>query len=268
MRSRHAEREPATPPRLNCKKFEARVIAEIRDHILTASNIRDLVRLIAEEMEGVQSDASLKLEAVEKELGDVRRSVERLWRAVEASDMEVGEILPRLRQQQSRQKSLGQTADDARAVIEERRALVANAETLGAYVSELGGLIESSDVAPARAFLRSFIKEIVVTSEAFTIHYTLPTQREGSADDEEEDSSPDSVRPPVPLGQPYCTPVRAAPMGQSGGVGDGVGRVGRGGTGRTPRGGIEQVRQGITAGVWSSMAQLDEAGASPTSSTR
>ena len=50
MRSRHAEREPATPPRLNCKKFEARVIAEIGDHILTASNIRDLVRLIAEEM--------------------------------------------------------------------------------------------------------------------------------------------------------------------------------------------------------------------------
>ena len=187
-------------PRLNCEKFEARVIAEVRDHILTEANVRDLVRLVAEEMEEVESAARQKLDAVEKELGDVRRSVERLWRAVETSDMDVSEILPRLRQQQSRQDSLEQTADDARAVVEERRALLADAETLGAYASTLGGLIESSDVPAARSFLRSFVKEIVVTSDTFTIRYTLPGQPENSADDDEEDGLPDSVRPTVPLG--------------------------------------------------------------------
>ena len=197
--------EACDGPRLNSKKFEQRVIAEIRDHVLTESNIHDLMLLMAEEMEEVESEARLKLDVVAKELADVSSAVERLWHALETSDFDASEVLPRIRAHQSRQQSLDRTASDARAVVEERRALLANAETIGVYASKLGGLIESSGVATARSFLRSFVKEIVVTADAFTIRYTLPTEPESSVgeDDEEDDEgSPDPVRPIVPLGLP------------------------------------------------------------------
>ena len=40
-------------PRLNAKSFEDIIVSNIRDHILTESNIRDLVKLLDEEMDGL-----------------------------------------------------------------------------------------------------------------------------------------------------------------------------------------------------------------------
>ena len=38
-------------PRLNARRFEEMVVGQIRSNILTEGNIRDLVRLVDEEME-------------------------------------------------------------------------------------------------------------------------------------------------------------------------------------------------------------------------
>ena len=121
-------------PRVNSKRFERRVIEEIRTSVLTEENLHDLAQLVADEME---SEAHQMLTAIEKELGDVRR-------AVETSGLEVAEILPRLREKQSLQENLEQTADEARAVVEERQKLLTSATSLSAYASEIGSLIDSS----------------------------------------------------------------------------------------------------------------------------
>lgn len=76
-------------PRVNSKKFERRVIEEIRTNVLTEENVGDLAQLVADEMESVESEAQQMLTAIEHELGDVRRAVERLWSAVETSGLEV-----------------------------------------------------------------------------------------------------------------------------------------------------------------------------------
>ena len=39
--------------RLNAKNFEELIVGQFREHILNESNIRDLVRLVDEEMDGV-----------------------------------------------------------------------------------------------------------------------------------------------------------------------------------------------------------------------
>ena len=197
-------------PRLSCKKFEQRVIGEIREKVLTESNIRELTLLVADEMEDVESEARLKLDALDKELGEVRRAVKRLWHAVETSDMEISEILPRLREQQSRQESLEQASEDAQAVVEERRALLDHAEAIGSYAPKLGAFLEASDIAAVRSFLRSFVKEIVVGGDAFTIRYTLPVRQEGFDDEaDDEEGLPGPVRPTVPSGAPMFTRVLA-----------------------------------------------------------
>ena len=51
-------------PRLNSKRFERMIIDYIRENILTESNIRELVKLVNEEMDGVIKEQREKVEAV------------------------------------------------------------------------------------------------------------------------------------------------------------------------------------------------------------
>ena len=41
-------------PRLNARRFEELVVGKIRENVLTESNIRALVKLVDEEMDGLQ----------------------------------------------------------------------------------------------------------------------------------------------------------------------------------------------------------------------
>ena len=49
--SRRARGRAGTP-RLNSKSFEGLIVGNIRENILTESNIRDLVKIVDEEMDG------------------------------------------------------------------------------------------------------------------------------------------------------------------------------------------------------------------------
>ena len=55
-------------PRLNAKKFEKIIVDEIRANVLTESNIRKLVKIVDEEMDGVAHEQRERLETIEGEL--------------------------------------------------------------------------------------------------------------------------------------------------------------------------------------------------------
>ena len=59
-------------PRLNAKKFENIIVDELRANILTESNIRNLVRVLDEEMDEVASEQRQTLESIDGELEDVK----------------------------------------------------------------------------------------------------------------------------------------------------------------------------------------------------
>ena len=161
-------------PRLNSKAFERLIIDQIREHILTESNIRELVRLVDEEMDGVAHEERRKLKAIEKELADVRRRTDRLWQAVETSDIKVDDILPRLRKHQDHQERLERAAEKARTPLEERRLMLDSLDTVTAYVRVMSDWLRTSDLTASKAFIRSFVKEIVVKPGAAIIRYTIP----------------------------------------------------------------------------------------------
>ena len=81
-------------PRLNARRFEEMVVEKIRSNILTDGNIRELVKLVDEEMDGVAREQRVKLETVEAELADVRRRLERLYNLVETTDMDIDDFKP------------------------------------------------------------------------------------------------------------------------------------------------------------------------------
>ena len=109
--------------RLNAKRFEGLIIDKLPQNILTERNIRDLVRLMDEETDGVAHEQRQSLESIEEELAEVRRWLERLYRAIETTDLEVTDLAPRIREHRERQERLEFAAEEARGLLAERRGL-------------------------------------------------------------------------------------------------------------------------------------------------
>ncbi len=235
-------------PRLNAKRFENLIIEQIRDHILTESNIRKLVRMVDEEMDGVAREQRVKLETLEGELAEVRRRMDRLWHAVETSDLEINDILPRLKQHQESQERLESAAHDARRTLSERRAILDSVEAISAFAEEMSEFLRTSELTESRAFIRSFVKEIAVKPGTATIRYTIPTPPDSpiSGAAAAEIGLPDPVmstvrggcragiRTPTKGSKGPCATV--TPLGKSAGARAGAEGRTRTGTGLTPNG--------------------------------
>ena len=165
-------------PRLNSKRFERMIIDSIRENILTESNIRELVKLVNEELDSVIREQREKAEAVDEELNEIRRRLDRLWQAVETTDLEINDILPRIREHKERQEKLEIAADEARAILAVRMQGLGDEETIAAYVKEMSDFLMESELTETRAFIRSFVKEIGVVPGKATIRYTIPMPKD------------------------------------------------------------------------------------------
>ena len=71
---------------------------EIRENVLTESNIRDLVKLLDEEMDGAASEQRERLQNIEEELEDVKKRLARIWNHIETTDTEMADASDRIRE--------------------------------------------------------------------------------------------------------------------------------------------------------------------------
>lgn len=162
-------------PRLNAKNFENVIISNIRDHILTESNIRDLVKLLDEEMDGVAREQRQHLETVEAELAEVNRKLDRIWHFVESTDLDMADASERILEHRHRREQLEAAAEEARAVLAERRELLDSADTIAAFAVDMSEFLRTSELTETKTFVRSFVKEVLVRPGGATILYTIPT---------------------------------------------------------------------------------------------
>ncbi len=162
-------------PRLNAKSFEEVIISNIRDHILTESNIRDLVKLLDEEMDGVAREQRQNLETIEAELEEVKRKLDRIWHFVESTDLEMADASERILAHRHRREQLEAAAEDARVVLAERRELLDSADTIAAFAADMSAFLKTSELTETKAFVRSFVREVLVRAGGATIIYTIPT---------------------------------------------------------------------------------------------
>ena len=189
-------------PRLNSKRFERLIVDQLRENILTESNIRKLVRMLDEEMDGEAREHRRKLESVEAELADVRRRLSRVWNLVETTDLEPAEATSRIREHRERQERLELAADEARRRLSGRRVLLDNAETIAVFARDMSEYLESSDLTETKSFIRSFVKEIVARPGRATINYTMPIPGDGASG--LRDASDIALRSPVINTVPAC----------------------------------------------------------------
>ena len=168
-------------PRLNARRFEEMIVERIRTNVLTESCIPDLVKLVGEEMEGATAEQRKKLQTIETEIAEVKRQLTRLWRFIETSDdVDVPDISARIREHRDRQERLEEAATDARAILDQRRSAQGDAKTVAIYAMKMTDFIDESELAEARAFVKSFVKEIVVMPGDAVLRYTMPMPDDSS----------------------------------------------------------------------------------------
>ena len=168
-------------PRLNAKSFEKLIVSEIRKNVLTESNIRDLVKLLDEEMDGVAREQRERLETIEEELEDVKKRLGRIWQVIETTDIEMADASERIREHRERKERLEIAAEGARALLSDRRQFLDSAETIATFAAEMSEFLKTSELTETKAFVRSFVKEIVVKPGRAAIVYSIPTPDDSPA---------------------------------------------------------------------------------------
>ena len=162
-------------PRLNARRFEEMVVGKIRSNVLTDGNIRALVKVVDEQMDGVAAEQRERLETIEEELEDVKRKLGRIWHFIEnADDIDMADASARIREHRDRQERLEDEAADARAILSQRRADLDDVETIAAYAQDMSEFLKKSELTERRAFIETFVKEIVVVPDNALMRYTIP----------------------------------------------------------------------------------------------
>ena len=162
-------------PRLNSKKFEGLIVSTIRENILTESNIRDLVKIVDEEMDGVARKQRKKLKVIEDELEDVKKRLGKIWHAIETTDIDVSQASDRIKEHWERKEKLETAVDEAREILSKRRVTLDKMETITELAKDMSEYLKTSELTQSRAFIRSFVKEIAVRPGKATILYTMLT---------------------------------------------------------------------------------------------
>jgi len=145
---------------LNASKFEETVIDKMKERILTEENLRQLVCMVNEEMDGATVEYHTRLSAIEAELTEVKHRLERLYDALETGKLGLEDLAPRIRVLRERQEQLQIARDEVQDILANRRVKIADLESVVTYAADLKNLLMQGSLAERKAFIRSFEKKL------------------------------------------------------------------------------------------------------------
>ena len=169
-------RDACDSPRLNARRFEELVVERIRSNVFTPGNVPVLMKVVEEQMDVAAREQRKRLETVENELEDEKRKLDRVWRFIETSDIETAKASDRIREHLDRQERLQDAAADARAALSQRSTVLDDVETIAACAQHMSEFLNESEMTECRAFVETFVKEIIVMPGNALLRYTIPMQ--------------------------------------------------------------------------------------------
>ena len=105
----------------------------------------------------------------------MKRKLGRIWHFIETADnVEMTDASDRIREHRDRQGRLEDLAAEARAILSQRRANLDDVETIAAYAQDMSEFLKESELTERRAFIETFVKEIVVMPGDALMRYTIP----------------------------------------------------------------------------------------------
>ena len=181
---------------LNAPKLETFVVEKIRERILNEETIVALVQLVAEEIDAMAGELAGRLEVVEAELGDVRKRLEKLYEAIETSELTLEVLSPRIMSLRHREEQLEAAREDAETRLEQRRVVLPDTEEIVEYVADFRNFLKDGTIPERKALIRNFVEGIEVVGDEATLTYTVPMPSDGAMS--ESASVLDFVKPSPP----------------------------------------------------------------------
>ena len=164
---------------LNATRVEDFIVEKIRERILTEENIVELVTLVAEEIDAMAGKLAGRVKVIEGEIADVRKRLERLYEALETSDLTLEVLSPRILSLRHREEQLEAALDEALRHLEQRRVDLPTTEEIKVYVADFRELLQGGTFPERKALVRNFVENIEVKENEATLTYTIPMPRDG-----------------------------------------------------------------------------------------
>ena len=191
---------------LNAPRVEDFVVEKIRERILTEETVTELVTLVAEEIDAMAGELSGRLEVIDAELGDVQSRLQRLYEALETSELTMEALSPRILSLRHREEQLEAAREDAATQLEQRRVELPTTEEIKGYVADFREFLQEGTFPERKALIRNFVEGIEVTGDEATLTYTIPMPSDGVT------SESASVLDFVQSGPPNLTVDRTEPF--------------------------------------------------------
>ena len=144
-------------------------------------------------------ELSGRLEVIEAELLDVRKRLEKLYEAIETSELTLEILSPRVMSLRHREEQLEAARDDAETQLEQRRVALPDTEEITRYVADFRDFLQEGTIPECKALIRNFVEGIEVVGDEATLTYTVPMPSDGVT------SESASVLDFVKSGPPKCT---------------------------------------------------------------
>ena len=184
---------------LNAPRVEDFVVEKIRERILTEETIVELVKLVAEEIDAMAGELAGRLEVIDAELADVRKRLERLYEALETSELTLEVLSPRIFSLRHREEQLMAAREAAATQLEQRKVELPTTEEIKGYVADFRDFLREGTFPERKALIRNFVEGIEVTGDEAVLTYTIPMPNDGVT------SESASVLDFVQSGPPPCT---------------------------------------------------------------
>jgi site-specific DNA recombinase len=169
--------------------LEKTVIDQIKQKVLTDDNLEELVKIVNEEIDVASQNLRERLANIEYESSDVRNRLTRLYDALETGKLDHDDLAPRIKELRSRQDELSKAKILTEAEMTAQGVKDLDIENVKSDIFDLRQLLEETEVAERKSFLRSFVKKIVIENERATIYYILPGLQ-GAPNGEEKEVLP------------------------------------------------------------------------------
>ncbi len=159
---------------LNAGRLEELVVSQIMGRILNESTIIELIQLVAEDIDAMAAERASELEMLTAELADVHRRLERLYDAIENSELTYEALSPRILSLRGREDQLTAARDAALLQLERRRAELPSTQEIKRYVADFRQFLEEGTIPERKALIRNFVQGLRVNGKQVTLTYTVP----------------------------------------------------------------------------------------------
>jgi site-specific DNA recombinase len=150
------------------------VINKIKEHILTPENLSELVKMVNEEMDATSSSYKDEMSVIINEISGVEQRLGNLYNAIENGNIDFNLLKPRLQELKAQHDKMLSRKSELELYLSQRRIELASPEIVRKYVDDLLEFFESNDLLERKAFIKSFVRKIIILGDQGRIRYNFP----------------------------------------------------------------------------------------------